>query len=204
MEQKSDSQPEVAMAKKHDIQREGEMDLSFLEEVRAVPGGEKIVDCIQCGTCSGSCPTSYLMEDSPRDLFYKIRAGLRDEVLKSPDIWLCTSCYLCYVRCPKNIKVTDIMYALKRISSKGRFSLQWRGYHLAKSFMSVVNRDGRNNETELLLRFFLKTNPLGLIRNSMIGLRLWLRGRMPLTPHRIKGIKKFRAILAKAESLATM
>jgi len=192
------------MARRPDIQREGDMDLSFLDEVRAVPGGEKIVDCIQCGTCSGSCPTSYLMEDSPRNLFYKIRAGLRDEVLKSPDIWLCTSCYMCYVRCPKNIKVTDIMYALKRISSKERFSLQWRGYHLAKSFMSVVNRDGRNNETELLLRFFLKTNPFGLIRNSLIGLRLWLRGRMPLSRHRIRERKKFRAIIAKAESLSAM
>ncbi|MFH0800191.1 MAG: 4Fe-4S dicluster domain-containing protein [Pseudomonadota bacterium] len=190
------------MAEKRDIQRESEMDLSFLEEVRAIPGGEKIVDCIQCGTCSGSCPTSYLMEDSPRNLFYKIRAGLREEVLKSPDIWLCTSCYFCYVRCPKNIKVTDIMYALKRLSSKERFSLQWRGFHLAKSFMKVVNRYGRNNEMELLLRFFLKTNPFALLKNMTIGLRLWLKGRLPLTAHKIKGRKQFRAIVMKAESMS--
>ncbi len=190
------------MGRKPDIQREGVMDLSFLDEVRSTPGGEKIVDCIQCGTCSGSCPTSYLMVDSPRNLFYKIRAGLRDEVLESPDIWLCTSCYLCYVRCPKNIKVTDIMYALKRLSTKERFSIQWRGYHLAKSFMRVVNRDGRNNETELLLRFFLKTNPLGLLRNSLIGLKLWIKGRLPLIPRRIVNRKQFHTIVAKAESLS--
>ena len=191
------------MVRQLDIQRESDMDLSFLDEVRAIPGGEKIVDCIQCGTCSGSCPTSYLMEDSPRNLFYKVRAGLRNEVLNSPDIWLCTSCYLCYVRCPKNIKVTDIMYALKRLSSKERFSLQWRGYHLAKSFMSVVNRDGRNNETELLLRFFLKTRPLGLIRNSMIGLKLWLKGRLPLFGQRIKNRRQLRSIITKAENLSS-
>lgn len=190
------------VTKRPDIQRESAMDLSFLEEVRRVPGGEKIVDCVQCGTCSGSCPTSYLMEDSPRALFAKIRAGLRQEVLRSLDIWLCTSCYLCCVRCPKGIKVTDIMYALKRLSSKERFSLQWRGFHLSKSFMKVVNRYGRNNETELLLRFFLKTNPLGLVRNWLIGLRLWLRGRMPLAPHRIQNVRQFRAIVAKAESLS--
>jgi len=190
------------MFRKPDIQREGQMDLKFVDEVCAIPGGEKIVDCIQCGTCSGSCPTSFLMQDSPRSLIYKIRAGLRDEVLKSPDIWLCTSCYLCYVRCPKNIKVTDIMYALKRLSSKESFSIQWRGFHLAKSFMKVVNHYGRNNETELLLRFFLRTNPIGLIRNSMIGLKLWLRGRLPLIPHKIRERKAFRAIVAKAESLA--
>ncbi len=190
--------------KRKDIQREREMRLDFLDEVKSIPGGEKITECIQCGTCSGSCPTSYLMQDSPRALFYKIRAGLKDEVLNSPDIWLCTSCYMCYVRCPKGIKITDIMYALKRLSVKNRFSLQWRGFRLAKSFMSVVNRYGRNQETELLARFFLRTNPLGLIRNASIGMKLWLHGRLPLKPHKLRDLKGFRQMLSKAESLGMM
>lgn len=183
-----------------DIQREGQMDLNFVNDVRAIPGGNEIVNCIQCGTCSGSCPTSYLMEDSPRGLICKIRAGLRKEVLKSPDIWLCTSCYLCYVRCPRGIKVTDVMYALKQLSSKEKFSSHWRGYHLARSFMKVVNNYGRNSETELLLRFFLRTNPIGLIRNAFVGLNLFLKGRMPLLPHRVKNLRQFRAIVARAEA----
>lgn len=188
------------MRKNPDIQREGEMNLKFVDEVAAIPGGEKIVDCIQCGTCAGSCPTSFLMEDTPRSLIYKTRAGLKEEVLKSPDIWLCTSCYLCYVRCPKSIKVTDIMYALKRLSCNHCYPIQRRGYHLARSFMKVVNNYGRNSETELLLRFFLRANPIGLIRNSFIGLALFLRGRMPIFPHKIKDRKGFQAIVAKAES----
>ncbi len=189
------------MRKQPDIQREGHMDLGFVDEVAAIPGGEKIVDCIQCGTCSGSCPTSFLMEDSPRSLIYKVRAGLKKEVLQSPDIWLCTSCYLCYVRCPKNIKVTDIMYALKRLSCKDS-PIQRKGYHLAKSFMKVVNKYGRNQETELLLRFFLRANPIGLIRNAFIGLNLFIRGRMPIFPNKIKQRKQFRAIVARAETLS--
>ncbi len=186
------------MSTKPDIQREREMKLDFLNEVKQIPGGEKIVDCIQCGTCSGSCPTSYLMEDSPRALFYKIRTGLRNEVLNSPDIWLCTSCYMCYVRCPRGIKVTDIMYALKRLSVKERFSMQWKGAHLAKSFMAVVNRYGRNQETELLTRFFLRTNPFGALRNLPIALKLWMKGRLPLKRHKVKDIKGFRKIVEKA------
>lgn len=192
------------MPKRPDIQREREMKLDFLDEVKNVPGGEKIVDCIQCGTCSGSCPTSYLMEDSPRSLFCKIRAGLRDEVLKSPDIWLCTSCYMCYVRCPKGIKVTDIMYALKRLSVKERFSLQWRGAHLAKSFMAVVNKYGRNQETELLIRFFLKTNPFGAIKNIPIALKLLSKGRLPFKKHKLRDLKTFRRIVDKANSFGAI
>jgi heterodisulfide reductase subunit C len=37
----------------------------FLEDVYAIPGGERIKECIQCGTCSASCPTSYAMDYTP-------------------------------------------------------------------------------------------------------------------------------------------
>lgn len=189
------------MPYKFEIQREGDADLKFMDEVAATPGGEQIVNCIQCGTCSGSCPTSYLMRDGPRGLIAKIRAGLRNEVLSSPDIWLCTSCYFCYVRCPQNIKVTDLMYALKRLSCRDCTPIAKRGSALGRSFMTVVNRYGRNNEGELLVRFFLRTNPIKLLTNAMIGLKLFLRGRMPPTIHMIKHRKQFRAIVAKAESM---
>lgn len=189
-------------SRKRDIQRESEMDLGFLEEVRAIPGGERIVDCIQCGTCSGSCPTSFLMEDTPRRLFAMVRAGMREEVLKSPDIWLCTSCYSCYVRCPQSIKVTDIMYALKRLAVGRRYSLNRRGCQLGRNFLKVVNRYGRNHEPELLLRYFLTANWRGLFTNALVGLRLFLKGRLPLFPKGMGDVKSFQAVVAKAETLA--
>ena len=90
----------------------------FLEDVYGIPGGEKIKQCQQCGTCSGSCPTAYLMDYGPREVIAAFRAGILDRVVKSNTIWLCTSCYSCTVRCPAGIKVTDIMYELKRLAIK--------------------------------------------------------------------------------------
>ena len=92
------------------------MDLKFLDEVYGIPGGDKIKDCIQCGTCSGSCPVSWAMEETPRQIFAMIRAGMRDQVLDSLTIWTCASCYQCADRCPQEIKITDIMYMLKRMA----------------------------------------------------------------------------------------
>jgi heterodisulfide reductase subunit C len=175
-----------------------------MDEMKAIPGGAQIVDCIQCGTCSGSCPTSYLMHHTPRRLIAMTRAGMRKEVLESPDIWLCTSCYYCYVRCPRGIKVTDLMYAYKRLSAKGKYGIQKRGYKLGKTFMSVVNKYGRNNELELLAKFFTFANPIGGMMNSMIGLGLFLKGRLPLKQHKIKDVKGFRKMVAKAEELAQL
>lgn len=187
--------------KKKDIQLEHRMDLDFIDEMKEIPGGERIEDCIQCGTCSGSCPTSFLMEHSPRRLIAMTRAGMRKEVLESPDIWLCTSCYYCYVRCPRKIKVTDLMYAYKRLSARDKYPIQKRGYYLGKTFMEVVNKYGRNSETELLVKYFLRADWLGAIKNIPVGIKLFLRGRMPLQRHKIKDLSSFRKIIAKAESL---
>ncbi|MBU1297870.1 MAG: 4Fe-4S dicluster domain-containing protein [Bacteroidetes bacterium] len=44
--------------------KESELRYAFLEHVKAIPGGEKIKSCIQCGTCTGSCPVSYAMDIS--------------------------------------------------------------------------------------------------------------------------------------------
>ncbi len=90
----------------------------FLEDVLAMPGGEKIKQCQQCGTCTGSCPTSHLMDYGPREVIAAFRAGMLDRVVKSNTIWLCTSCYYCTVRCPAGIKITDLMYELKRLAIK--------------------------------------------------------------------------------------
>ena len=192
------------MKEKQEIRREGKMKLDFIDEIKSIPGGEQIIDCIQCGTCSGSCPTSHLMTHSPRRLIAMTRAGMRDEVLSSPDIWLCTSCYSCYVRCPRGIKVTDLMYAYKRLSARDKFGIQKRGYKLGKCFMTVVNKYGRNNEAELLVRFFAWANPLGAIKNTFLGLGLFLKGRLPLKQHKIRDLEGFKKIVKKAESLSTL
>jgi heterodisulfide reductase subunit C len=85
---------------------------SFLEEVASYPGGENIRLCMQCGTCTGSCPTADKMDYTPAQLIAMIRAGLRDEVLSSNAPWHCLACYTCTVRCPRGVKITDLMHAL--------------------------------------------------------------------------------------------
>ena len=82
-----------------DIVLERSVRRDFVDELLSVPGGDRVHDCIQCGTC-GSCPVSYFMDNPPRKLLAMIRAGMREEVLASNTMWLCTSCYACTVQCP--------------------------------------------------------------------------------------------------------
>jgi heterodisulfide reductase subunit D len=89
------------------------LDRSFLEAVDPLA---KLRRCIQCGTCSATCPTAYAMDYSPRQVWRMVQLGLRDEVLNSQTFWLCTTCKLCQVRCPRGIDLMDAMIALKEYS----------------------------------------------------------------------------------------
>ncbi len=115
-----------------------------------------------------------------------VREGFKEEVVTSFAIWSVRSCYECTVRCPAGIKVTDVMYALKRIAIReGIYPRHFPVPVLAKEFMEMLKGTGRNNEFWLVLKVLLKTAPMKLLTSWPLGLRLWRRGRMCLTSSRI-------------------
>jgi heterodisulfide reductase subunit C len=181
---------------------ESVLDHDFLDEIYSLPGGHEVKKCIQCGTCSGSCPQGAVMDYAPRKIFSLIRAGFRDEVLESNTIWYCSSCYTCAVRCPKEIKITDVMYALKRIAIKeGKAKQGRKASVLSKNFVSMVNKYGRNHETELMTRYILAAEPFNALNFVPQGWRLFSNGRLPILPHKIKNIGQLRKILKKVDEL---
>jgi heterodisulfide reductase subunit C len=178
--------------------KESELRFAFLEQVELIPGGHKIKQCIQCGTCTGSCPVSYAMDITPRRTIAMFRAGEIESILRSNTIWICASCYACTVRCPAGIKITDMMYAFKRLAMERSIyprNLPVRA--LSSSFVRIVNKYGRNQEVNLLLRFGLKTNPTKLIAQAPLGWRLWSKGRVSLKTSKIKDRKQLSSIIRR-------
>ncbi len=178
------------------VMYEAEVTPDFADEIAAIPGGEKLFTCIQCGTCSGTCPVSHHMDYTPRRIIAMIRAGFKQEVLTSFTTWLCASCYSCTVECPKGIKITDVMYALKRLAiQEGVFPSRFPIPILAREFHNIVYKYGRNSESRLTLMLFLKTNPLQLFKQIGLGFKLWRQGRMGLGVDSIKNKKELRTLL---------
>ena len=172
----------------------------FLRRVRALPQGETIDRCIQCGTCSGSCPTSAAMEYGPREIIAALRAGMLDRVLKSNTVWLCASCYSCSVRCPAKIPFTDVMYELKRLGVKyGMYPPRTTNAMMAGAFAEVVDKHGRNPETKLLRKYYMRTNPFKGLGQLGLVFNLFRRGRLALLSHTIKDIAGLRKMMAAAE-----
>ena len=93
------------------------LDPNFKYEVAKEIGGENIKHCFSCGTCTVGCPVRVLDDVyNPRKIIRMVLLGMRERVLKSDFVWLCSQCYTCYDRCPQDVKLTDIMTALKNIA----------------------------------------------------------------------------------------
>jgi Fe-S oxidoreductase len=81
----------------------------FEKSLYELPDGERIRNCIQCGTCSGICPFSNWMEFTPRKIIAALREGTFDRVLASDTIWMCVSCYACTTACPQQIPIAPVL-----------------------------------------------------------------------------------------------
>jgi heterodisulfide reductase subunit C len=174
----------------------------FLAEVMATtPGDNRLNHCIQCGSCGGSCPSGAEMEHTPRRLFALIQAGERETVLKSNAPWYCVSCYYCTVRCPQNIHITDVMYTLKSMAIKAGLFHDASLPGFSETFVDTVEKYGRSFELGIATRFNLRHHPLSLAGMTPMGWGMFKRGRIDLTPHRIKGMAQLSAILDKAKAL---
>ena len=180
----------------------------FLKEVEErVEEGEWVKMCMQCGVCAGSCPFGPHWQHSPQKLFMMIRAGKRDEVLQSESMWMCTSCYNCIVRCPRELPITHIMHGLAsyahrlglapKMNPTRRFSvIFWR--NIAKS--------GRVNEMELSLRLYFMDGFVKGVKKGLemagVGLGMLRTGRLNpfgLFAHKgCKGKKDIQKMLKRA------
>jgi heterodisulfide reductase subunit C len=177
-------------------------EVGFIDEVCSIPGGAAIRSCIQCGVCTGSCPTASKWDYPPRQVIAMVRAGLREELLSSNSMWFCASCYTCTVRCPRDIKPADIMHALEVISIRDGLSTKHsRTPVMYQCFVDSAKGNGRVYELGMMLKLFTRTNPFAALKLAPVGLGLFLHGRMPLKPTRIKGMKELKVILDKAKAL---
>jgi heterodisulfide reductase subunit C len=182
--------------------KESELRAAFLREVDLIPDGHRIKQCIQCGTCTGSCPVSFAMDITPRKAVALFRAGEIESILRSNTIWICASCYACTVRCPAGIKITDMMYAFKRTAmEKKMYPSDLNVHTLSESFVRLVNSTGKNQEMGLLLRYGLRSNPFSLLKGLPLGLKLRSRGRLPLKTSRIRNRKQLSGIIRRVMHL---
>ncbi|HVO63813.1 MAG TPA: (Fe-S)-binding protein [Terriglobales bacterium] len=76
------------------------------------PEGRRVLTCIQCGTCAGTCPYGELMQYPPRRIIGMLRAGQIERVFASDSLLNCVACYACTAKCPRGIDLTGVLLPL--------------------------------------------------------------------------------------------
>jgi quinone-modifying oxidoreductase subunit QmoC len=174
---------------------------TFVDEVAAEPGGEKINECIQCGVCSGSCPTVEWWEYPPRKIIAMIRAGRRDKVLSSTSAFNCVTCYECTVRCPRGIKPSQLIHAVEAIAEREGYKPKTPTLKLHRGLRDAMKR-GRIWEFSVAMVFYFKTNLLNGVKMLPVAWALISRGLMPIfPPKKIKGGKEIEAIMNEVTAM---
>ena len=104
------------------------------------------------------------------------------------------------MECPKQIKITELMYAFKQMAiDEGVYPKRFAIPVLAHEFFNIVRRWGRSNEGILITLMFLKTNPFKLFKQAFLGLKLLRKGRMGLKIESIQRMDELKPILDAVE-----
>lgn len=162
------------------------LDPTLLQQLSAHQS-QKVRSCIQCGTCTASCPAAARMDISPRRMWRMVQLGLTDQVLRSKTLWLCSACYTCHVRCPRGIPLPETIQRLKQLALDQGLVSSGTSRAFYQSFLRLIRRYGRIREMELMVRYIVGSNPLAGLRFAPLGLKMLLRGKLPVQLPQLAG-----------------
>ena len=172
-------------------------DSSFLEEAKK-KSGEDLSLCYQCLKCTAGCPTAPYMDIRPNNIIRMIQMGMKKEVLESSAIWLCVSCETCGTRCPNEIDIGVLMDALREMAVDEGVPAKEKNIHLLhEAFIQSIKRGGRVHEATMLIDYKLRSKDF--MTDLFPGMKLFLKGKIPLFPSLIKGKQEIKRIFEKCK-----
>ena len=155
--------------------------------------------CMQCGTCSASCPNSGAMDLTPRQVWRLVLLGQFEDIWHSHTFWLCSNCYTCTLRCPRGLPLTEAVNTLKRLAPRETLHDR-RQAAFYEVFMDNVRRYGRIQEMDMMLHYFwAMRDPRVPMAFTPLGTKLLRRGKVHPGHPRVKGLGKLDRLFAKAQ-----
>ena len=151
------------------------------DEIAALPGGEFIHRCWQCGSCTNSCTVNAINPDfNPRYWIYLIRMGMESELLRDKDIiWQCVSCNKCTYSCPRDVFPEGVMKATSHWLELKGHTPKSPSMHFDEVFAEQIFETGKIEEGRTIRNFFKRTGQ-SLTQDWMIQMVKNLLSNLPV------------------------
>lgn len=160
--------------------------------------GQNLSRCYQCKKCTAGCPTVPWFEWPNHAVVRMIQRGMKEELLGSKAVWMCVTCETCGSRCPNGIYLSPIMDTLRSIAvEEGRAIPEGAVIAFHKSFVGSAKRFGRVHEATMLMTYKLKTRDF--FTDLGAGMKLFMKGKIPLLPKSVKGKAEVAKIFEEAK-----
>lgn len=91
----------------------------FIAKVESL-SNQDLRACYQCGRCTAGCPMAVHMDILPNQIIRFAQLGMKDQLLSCGSIWICVTCFTCNSRCPKGVRIAEVIEALRQILLRGR------------------------------------------------------------------------------------
>jgi succinate dehydrogenase / fumarate reductase, iron-sulfur subunit len=163
--------------------------------------------CLECGICYSDCNAveaepqfvgpaalvkAHRYSFDPRDENVHERAV---DLAGEHGLWECMRCYFCTQRCPKHIRVRELIAQLGELGVREGLDADPGARH-AQAFVDSLRRSGRLNETDLALK---SQGWSWTMRRLPLAVRVALAGKLSLPPGPIDAHDALLAVMARAE-----
>ncbi len=163
-----------------------ELNPKFKYEISKIHGGEKLLRCFQCGTCTSDCPVARFSDDyRPRQIIRMAQLGLKDRVLNSSTLWLCAACFTCTDRCPQDVEVASVIRVLRNLAAE-------------KGIVPLVFKEQASSILEC--GYAYRIPELRVKKRETQGLPPLPKGNPEKIRKAIRGVKFFETVEKKGES----
>ena len=76
----------------------------------------KLLECIHCGVCTGSCPVARKANLNVRRYMREVSGGGKLTIHPQSELWSCTTCSTCGVRCPKDLTPYEFLIDVRSMA----------------------------------------------------------------------------------------
>ncbi len=159
--------------------------------------GQPVYSCYQCQRCGGGCPVAAVAGTTPNQFLRLLQLGLVEEAMENPLLWLCVGCSTCGARCPNLISTNEVIDQFRALASRRRkIAREVKGVRVFhKLFLKQVRRFGRLHEASLIGSLKMRTR--SFFKDMGLGLKMFRKGKIPVLPHRLRGIPGVKSIFRR-------